>query len=371
VSSTAGLYPKGQIIAGPGIPTGTVINDIDYAGSTVYLERPATATGSNVQLIATSGTEFGKFVGAELDIFNDGVDFAPVWISGVTGDTTAGDYVVRNVGNISAWRSGLIVYGSGIPVGATVTGVNVSTNEITLKYPATATATGVALRGINQLDEGGTGIDCLGVLKNSNTCYLQRGSVSYGFVSMGAGNTSFLVQPDMGAGLPHYGFRVDGKINGHPSVADFAVTNHDTVLWKIDGSGNETVQSVDSATGYKVGGATVLDNAAWTAYTPTVACAAGGSLTAGTVTARYKQIGKTVTVTVKAPLTANTCSGGVNVTLPLAAAVDAPLYGRDIGTGTMLAGLAPGGNSFALVQTYAGGVPSAGGVLFGLTYETP
>ncbi|ACL61128.1 hypothetical protein Mnod_6333 [Methylobacterium nodulans ORS 2060] len=371
VNSTVGLYPGGHLIEGPGIPPNTVIAGLDYAANTIQLEKAATATASNMVLTATAGTEFGKYVAAEIDVFNSGVAFAPTWVSGSTGNTTKGSYLVTNVTSISMWRSGLIVYGAGIPDGTTVTFVDTVNNTLTLKRPATANATGVALQGINQLDEGGTALDCVGPLKNANTCYLQRGSVSYGFLSMGAGDTSFLVRPDKFAGIPLYGFRVDGKINGHPSAGDFAVTNDNVEVWKIDGFGNETVQSVNSATDYKIQGMTVIDNAAWASYTPTVACAGGGSLTTGTVSARYKRIGKTVMVTAKVPLTASSCTSGINVTLPFSSAFDTPIQGRDMGKGVALVGLAAANSNAVLVQRYDGTVPSASGVLIGLTYETP
>ncbi|ACL55605.1 hypothetical protein [Methylobacterium nodulans] len=419
VSSTDGLYPGGQLVAGPGIQPNTVITDVNYTGNTITLEKAATASGT-VTLVISAGTEFGKGVGVEGDIFNAGPPFIPTEISGGTGNVTASSRTITGVTNISVWRSGIMVYGVGIPAGNLVTAVDTANSTLTLKYPATASGTGVALKAKHQLDEGGTFADCVGVTNNINTCYLNRGSVSYGFVSMGAGEASFLVQPDLFAGIPKYGYQVNGTYNGMPSIAAFAVTSDGTTLWKVDGAGNETVQSVTaqsvtaagavsgaslaatgavsgasasiagavsagsvSATGalsgasadvtgtYKVGGTTVLDNAAWTAYVPTVSCVTTGSLTVGTVTARYKRIGKTVSVTVKAQLTANTCADGINVTVPVPVAADAPLYGRDIGTGVLLAGLAAAGGGVAFVHRYDGGAPSAGGVLFSLTYETP
>jgi hypothetical protein len=60
---------------------------------------------------------------------------------------------------------------------------------------------------------------------------------------------------------------------------------------------------------------------AWTTYTPTVTCGSGTITTLGTVTGRYKQIGKTVFVEADVAITTvGTCASVLRATLPLTAA---------------------------------------------------
>jgi len=86
--------------------------------------------------------------------------------------------------------------------------------------------------------------------------------------------------------------------------------------WWIEpasGSGIDT----PSGTTYQVAGATVADNLAWTAWTPTVTTGAGTITTLGTVVARYKRLGKRINFTIKIPITTNgTGSGNIAFTLP-------------------------------------------------------
>jgi hypothetical protein len=367
VDTTDGIYPGGQFISGTGIQPGTIIQDCDYDAKVLNLSKPATATLANQTYTISCGTEFNKGVAAEVDIFNGAADFIPVYIQD-TGDIANGSYEVT-VSNISQWRPGLAVYGSvvGFPNLTYVTKVNASNNKITLKHPCTATATGVALKAINMLDECGLGWDMVSVLKNAQAGFVVRGSFSWGYISHGAAEASFLCRPDLTAALPKFGFQVDTKLNGTPTVAPFALTNHDTVIAGVLPDG--AVQG----TSFKVGSTKVLDNDAWTSYTPTVNAGAAGVV--GAVNARYKKVGRTVHAVVEVTVTtADASLGAVYITLPVntGAGLTAIGSGRNGSTGKSLVAFAPASNNVILVQDYTGAYPVASGQIIqvSLTYES-
>lgn len=86
--------------------------------------------------------------------------------------------------------------------------------------------------------------------------------------------------------------------------------------WWIEPSSGSGIDT-PSGTTYQVAGATVADNLAWTAWTPTVTTGAGTITTLGTVVARYKRLGKCINFTIKIPITTNgTGSGNIAFTLP-------------------------------------------------------
>lgn len=69
------------------------------------------------------------------------------------------------------------------------------------------------------------------------------------------------------------------------------------------------------------------DQAAWTAYTPTVT-AGSGTATTVSATGRYKQIGKTVIVQASVTVTAvGTAAGSMQITVPIAASTSANYVG--------------------------------------------
>jgi hypothetical protein len=375
MNTVVGLYPQGTLISGPGIPVNSVIAGIDYGGKTIYIEKPATASGT-VSILASTGTEYGKAVAAEIDIFHNGPDFVPTWIDGSTATVTAGSYKLTNVTNIGQWRSGINVFGAGIPVGTIVTEVGTGDNTLTMKQPATGSGSLVALKAIHQLDEGGTGHDMVGVGGMSNTGYLVRGSWMYGYKSSGASDTAFLLMPDFGAGQPKYGFRVDGRINGMPTLAAFAVMDHTATYWSIDGVGNEKARSVDSATDYKIAGVTVLDNLGRTPYTPVITCGSGALTALNSATGYYRQNGKQITWSATVNVGAKgTCAGFLGVSMPRAANTDYPAWGREGASTQMVMGILPGGSSTLLVQKYDGTFPitvtDQSTILISTTYDMP
>jgi hypothetical protein len=233
VSSTRGLVTSGQYIQGPGIPAGAHI--VAIVGSTLYISQYATASSTGT-ITATAGSSWGKGVGEEMDITNSGTDFLPYYATD-TANTTSGSYILSNITQISQWRSGVVIYGPGIPIGAVVVDVNIGNNTLILNMRATATASAVPIKATNQLDEGGTGLDIVGLGKLNNAGVIVRGGFGYSFLSHGAVDTAFLFRPDFDGGVPLYGFRSDGKLNGHASVCDFAVTDHLTNRWCVTGTG--------------------------------------------------------------------------------------------------------------------------------------
>jgi len=74
-----------------------------------------------------------------------------------TGDTTSGDYYVRNLSSVSSWEAGDPIKGTGIPAATTVTGVDLVGLQAGMDNAATATNTGISLyEGVLQeLDAAG------------------------------------------------------------------------------------------------------------------------------------------------------------------------------------------------------------------------
>lgn len=122
--------------------------------------------------------------------------------------------------------------------------------------------------------------------------------------------------------------------------------------------------------------ATVLNNiglgSAWVSYTPTITANAG-TFTTVSATGKYKQIGKTVHVSIVIVITTNgTASGYVSATLPLPQVGSVVYYGRAVVvSGKMLQGVNVVASTIAILN-YDGTYPGANGeVLFVAgTYET-
>lgn len=111
-------------------------------------------------------------------------------------------------------------------------------------------------------------------------------------------------------------------------------------------------------------GGTGDNGTAWIAYTPTVTTATGTITTLGTVTGRYKTIGKTVVFEVVVPITINgTGAGSVRATLPFqAAAFEFMVSGAETATtGKGLVGYIDVSSTFVLMLFYDGTYPGANG----------
>jgi hypothetical protein len=104
---------------------------------------------------------------------------------------------------------------------------------------------------------------------------------------------------------------------------------------------------------------------AWTAWAPTVTAGSGTFTTLGTVTARYKQLGKTVFFYISIPITTNgTAAGFVQATLPFTAANFAyqMVIGREnAAVGFSCAGRIPQNTSTVQITKYDATYPGADG----------
>jgi hypothetical protein len=86
--------------------------------------------------------------------------------------------------------------------------------------------------------------------------------------------------------------------------------------WWLEPSAGSGIDT-PSGTIYQVNSVPVADNLGWTAWTPTVAPQTGAFTTLGTVTARYKRLGKTIQFNIKIAITTNgTGADSISFTLP-------------------------------------------------------
>lgn len=202
-----------------------------------------------------------------------------------------------------------------------------------------------------------------------------RHSCKHNYVVAGDGTTASIIQN---------GYQIGDSANGFTNVAGVYIDAlHEDILGatvhfnssggfnriNIRGYCNYAGMSIDiSGTpnaldeyDIRIGGATTVnqyftpfDN--WASYTPTITSSAGSGLTTGSVSGRYKRIGKTVWLEVKFTITAmGTASGLINVTLPsgLLPATYAAFAGReDINTGKAIVGAARTGTSTFEVTYY-------------------
>lgn len=114
---------------------------------------------------------------------------------------------------------------------------------------------------------------------------------------------------------------------------------------------------------------------AWTAWVPTVTAGSGTFTALGTVTARYKQVGKTVHFYIAIPITTNgTAAGFVQATLPVASAntsrQSAPGRENTL-TGKTLSARIEVNSSLMQITLYDGLYPGASGASMDVsgTYE--
>lgn len=123
------------------------------------------------------------------------------------------------------------------------------------------------------------------------------------------------------------------SVGNATSLGSFTSANLATALTDETGSGANVFATSPTlvtpvlgvATATTINGVT-LDNNAWTTYTPTIT-AGSGTPTTVSATGRYKQIGKTIFLTVLVTITTvGTASGSVNATLPFTAATSGTSY---------------------------------------------
>jgi len=149
----------------------------------------------------------------------------------------------------------------------------------------------------------------------------------------------------------------------------FAVFNGTTGKLIKDHAATIALGSEVSGTLPVANGGTGDTGTSWTTYTPTVA-PASGSYTTFIVSGRYKQIGKTVFVSVNLNVTSLGTAGGgsVNVSLPVStAAVTTPGNGYNTNTGFVVPCVAVAGTSnLAFVSTLVANI-----WVGSVTYEIP
>lgn len=115
---------------------------------------------------------------------------------------------------------------------------------------------------------------------------------------------------------------------------------------------------------------------AWTAWVPTVTAGSGTFTTLGTITARYKQIGKTVFFYIAIPITTNgTAASSVRATLPATAAntVAQTANGRETtSTGKALSSFIAANTTTLQTTFFDGTYPGADGATISISghYES-
>ena len=122
------------------------------------------------------------------------------------------------------------------------------------------------------------------------------------------------------------------------------------------------------------GGGGGVDTTPWTAYTPSVSAGAG-TLTSVSASGRYKQIGKTVFVTIYINITNNgTGSSYISVTLPVttSAALEQTMAGRMPLNGAVVGTRIFGASTNMVIQRYDGQYPGGNGSIIVLNgaYES-
>lgn len=119
----------------------------NYTGNATNGSNSVTAASSTVGLITgmlvtgsgiPAGTTLSAIVGSVLTLSNNALlSVTP------TGNTTTGSNVIANVSSLTGISVGMAVSGTGIPTGSVVIGI--STTSLTINYNATATGTAVTL----------------------------------------------------------------------------------------------------------------------------------------------------------------------------------------------------------------------------------
>lgn len=120
-----------------------------------------------------------------------------------------------------------------------------------------------------------------------------------------------------------------------------------------------------------------VDQSAWTSYVPSITAATNPITTVGTVTGRYKQIGKTIHLQIDAAITtAGTATGQLLATLPFtAASFNYMGSSRDFGVtgkgGPAYISTADSTKVAAIDATATTYFANGARVVIGITYEIP
>jgi hypothetical protein len=154
---------------------------------------------------------------------------------------------------------------------------------------------------------------------------------------------------------------------GTPASGNLANCTFPTLNQNTTGTASNVTGTVAVANG-----GTGDTGTAWSTYTPTVIATVGTITTLGAVSGRYKQLGKTLFISVTAAITTNgTGAGAISISFPggmTSAASTQLLHGReDNATGSALQGVVYSGASVILAFTYNNGYPGGSGYSLSLT----
>jgi hypothetical protein len=197
----------------------------------------------------------------------------------------------------------------------------------------------------------GSGFMCgtvtdLGVGTGNFAGLVNIASTSANSLTVGAnGQTNPVLQIDSSTASQAAGLKVTG-----------ATAAGTVALTAISSGSDASISITPKGTGTLTLNGAVLDNAAWSTYTPTITSSTGTITTVGTNTGRYKQIGKLVFVRTDTTITTvGTAGGQMRITLPVTPqSAYSTGAGRDAGvTGRMLMVWNVSGNSYMEVQEYA------------------
>jgi hypothetical protein len=137
VSSTAGIV-VGAIVTGSGIPTSTTVTAI--SGTTITINKPISLTVSSQTI---SFTIYSITLNNNALKTNSAqyLSFTPQTTLQTTGNFNSGTNIITNIPSTTSIYIGASVYGTGIPLGATVSSID-STSQVTISSNTTASATG-------------------------------------------------------------------------------------------------------------------------------------------------------------------------------------------------------------------------------------
>lgn len=136
------------------------------------------------------------------------------------------------------------------------------------------------------------------------------------------------------------------------------------VAQHLNASGSRT-WGITQDGAYFIGATKILDNDAWISFTPTVTATSGTITTLGTLTGKYKRVGRTVFVDVDVVITTNGTGAGQIVVgnMPVASSrTVAAFFGREsaLSNKTIHGSMAASGSTITVFD-YAGAYPAASG----------
>lgn len=250
-----------------------------------------------------------------------------------------------------------------------------ATHELDLNVKA---GTSVGIKSILRLIKGGAGDGSDVVQGGAHDAMLTLTSdhwLNTGTrlgISFGCEDSYWPIAPDgtlIGISLPNSGLGItwprvkygidfrnlDVAANGGVFASDNFLVDKDGAITAASFNG-----AILASTG--INGA-AIDNNAWDAWTPTITAGTGTFTTLGSVTAKWKAIGKTVFFWIRIPITTNgTAANSVIATLPFTAASDFIVTGRGSAiSGKQLQGVVAASGTTIAIKNYDDSYPGATG----------